>query len=147
MTEATFLASGNTMIEAVNFTAELSNKILLNLDDVAQAERIDIFCNDIGDAEKLDEVLWAKPKYSIISHSLVDKGQDDLIRIGYPGTKFNLMSDCLINLSPDLPKNLDTYKYYLQLVIMDGGDLRARAADTWSKCKELGLSTKFIEAT
>ncbi len=89
MTEATFLASGNTMVEAVNFTAELSNKILLNQDDVAQAERIDIFCNDIGDAEKLDEVLWAKPKYSIISHSLVDKGQDDLIRIGYPGTKFN----------------------------------------------------------
>jgi hypothetical protein len=37
MTEATFLASGNTMIEAVNFTAELSNKILLNLEDVASS--------------------------------------------------------------------------------------------------------------
>ena len=67
------------------------------------------------------------------------------VQIGYPGTKFSLESDCIINVSPDLPKNLDTYKSYLQLVIMDGSSLRERAADTWTQCKKLGLDAKFLK--
>ena len=71
---------------------------------------------------------------------------DDLINIGYPGTKFVLGSDLILNLSPDMPKNLDGYENFIQLVIMDGADLRERAASTWSKCKDLGLKTKFVES-
>jgi hypothetical protein len=51
-----------------------------------------------------------------------------------------------MNLSPDIPKNLDSYKNYLQLVVMDEGKLRERAASTWTKCNKMGLSTQFIES-
>ena len=103
-------------------------------------------CIDINDANYLDERLWNEPEYGLISHNLVTNKPDDLINIGYPGTKFVLGSDLILNLSPDIPKNLDGYKNFIQLVIMDGADLRQRAANTWSKCKDLGLKTKFVES-
>jgi hypothetical protein len=28
---------------------------------------------------------------------------------------------------------------------MDGGEMREKAANTWTQCKEMGLSIKFIE--
>ena len=94
----------------------------------------------------MDERLWNEPEYGIISHNLVTNKADDFINIGYPGTKFVLGSDLILNLSPDIPKNLDGYKNFIQLVIMDDAELRERAASTWSKCKDLGLKTKFVES-
>ena len=114
--------------------------------DRIRANKIDVFCIDINDANYLDERLWNEPEYGLISHNLVTNKPDDLINIGYPGTKFVLGSDLILNLSPDIPKNLDGYKNFIQLVIMDGADLRERAANTWSKCKDLGLKTKFVES-
>ena len=58
----------------------------------------------------------------------------------------SLEADCLINISPDLPRDLDTYQFYYQLVIMDGDKLRERAAETWAQCKKLGLDTTFFES-
>ena len=89
-------------------------------------------------------MLWNNPKYSILDHGLVNNGSGNLIEIGYPGTKFSLESDSIINVSPDIPKNLDTYQSYLQLVVMDGSSLRERAADTWTQCKKLGSDAKFL---
>ena len=146
MIEATFIASGKTMQEALNFTASLVNKIMFEDESFRQVKKIDIFCNNIDDANLLDNILWEKPKYSIVSHSLVNNSSDDLIEIGYPGTKFNLEANSLINLSPDLPKNLDGYENYFQLVVMDGSDLRERAAKTWTECKKLGIKASFIES-
>ena len=118
MVEATFIASGKNMEEALNFTCSLISKLIMGGIDLIHASKIDIFCDDINDAKYLDERLWNEPKYGLISH----------------------------NLSPDMPKNLDGYENFIQLVIMDGADLRERAASTWSKCKDLGLKTKFVES-
>ncbi len=146
MVEATFIASGKNMEEALNFTCSLTSKLIMGGIDLIHASKIDIFCDDINDAKYLDERLWNEPKYGLISHNLVTNKADDLINIGYPGTKFALGSDLILNLSPDMPKNLDGYENFIQLVIMDGADLRERAASTWSKCKDLGLKTKFVES-
>ena len=146
MVEATIIASLKNMEEALNFTCSLISKLIMGGIDLIHASKIDIFCDDINDAKYLDERLWNEPKYGLISHNLVTNKADDLINIGYPGTKFALGSDLILNLSPDMPKNLDGYENFIQLVIMDGADLRERAASTWSKCKDLGLKTKFVES-
>ena len=146
MVEATFIASGKNMKEALDFSAALTSKLLFEDTGFTQAGKLDIFCITNEDANLLDKILWEKPKYAIISHNLVNNSSNDLVEIGYPGTKFTIGSDSIINLSPDLPKNLETYKNYFQLVIMDNGDLRERAAMTWTKCKNMGLKASFIES-
>ena len=107
MVEATFIASGKNMEEALNFTCSLISKLIMGGIDLIHASKIDIFCDDINDAKYLDERLWNEPKYGLISHNLVTNKADDLINIGYPGTKFALGSDLILNLSPDIPKILD----------------------------------------
>ena len=47
MIEATFIASGKTMQEALNFTASLVNKIMFEDESFRQVRKIDIFCNNI----------------------------------------------------------------------------------------------------
>jgi len=145
MLEATFIASGKNLKEALDFSAILAHKVLLGKENFIQSSKLDIFSNNIEEANQLDTILWEKQKYSMVSHNLVNNCSDEIIRIGYPGTKFNLGADAIINISPEFTKNLDTYRNYYQLVIMDGGEMREKAANTWTKCKEMGLSIKFIE--
>ena len=146
MVEATFIASGNSMEEAIEFAASLTHKMILGDKGFLQADSMDIFCSSIEDANHLNDILWEKPTFSVISHNLANSAENDLVKIGYPGTKFSLGSEIIMNLSPEIPKNLDSYKNYLQLVVMDGGKLRERAASTWTKCNKMGLSTQFIES-
>ena len=146
MVEATFIASGNSAKDALDMAAVLAVDIMMGEKNFILANKLDIYCDNIDDANTLDTLLWNNPKYSILDHGLVNNGSGKLIEIGYPGTKFSLKSDSIINVSPDIPKNLDTYQSYLQLVVMDGSSLRKRAADTWTKCKELGLNAKFLES-
>ena len=124
MVEATFIASGKNMEEALDFTCSLIIKLITGDIDLIHTSKIDVFCNDVNDANYLDERLWNEPQYGLISHNLVTNKADYLINIGYPGTKFVLGSDLILNLSPDMPKNLDGYKNLIQLVIMDSADLR-----------------------
>tara|TARA_B100001142_G_C14049090_1_gene545145 strand:+ start:231 stop:671 length:441 start_codon:yes stop_codon:yes gene_type:complete len=145
MLEATFIASGKNLKEALDFSAILAHKVLLGKENFIQSSKLDIFSNNIEEANQLDTILWENQKYSMVSHNLVNNCSDEIIRIGYPGTKFNLGADAIINISPEFPKNLDTYRNYYQLVIMDGGEMREKAANTWTQCKEMGLSIKFIE--
>jgi DNA polymerase IIIc chi subunit len=145
MLEATFIASGKNLKEALDFSAILAHKVLLGKENFIQSSKLDIFSNNIEEANQLDTILWEKQKYSMVSHNLVNNCSDEIIRIGYPGTKFNLGADAIINISPECPKNIDTYRNYYQLVIMDGGEMREKAANTWTQCKEMGLSIKFIE--
>ena len=146
MVEATFIASGETSTEALQMAASLSLKVLLGTDNFVRSRKLDVFCDNIKDANELNAILWDMPKYSVIDHGLVGQEENTLVQIGYPGTKFSLKSDYIINVSPDLPKNLDTYKSYIQLVIMDDSILRERAADTWTQCKKLGLDAKFLKS-
>ena len=145
MLEATFIASGNNMKEALDFASILAHKILLGEENYIKSSKLDIFSNNIEEATQLDKILWEKHKYSMISHNLINNCSDEIIRIGYPGTKFNLDADSLINISPEFPKDLDTYSNYYQLVIMDGSEMREKAASTWTQCKEMGLNIRFID--
>ena len=119
MVEATFIASGNSAKDALDMAAVLAVDIMMGEKNFIQANKLDIYCDNIDDANTLDTLLWNSPKYSILDHGLVNNGSGKLIEIGYPGTKFSLKSDSIINVSPDIPKNLDTYQSYLQLVVMD----------------------------
>ena len=75
-------------------------------------------------------------KFCFPTNLLINRIQEP-IRIGYPGTKFLTKSTSLINISPDMPNLLDDYETYYQLVIMDGAELRKKAAETWSECKKI----------
>ena len=82
MVEATFMASGKNMEEALDFTSSLISKLITGGIDQIRANKIDVFCIDINDANYLDERLWNEPEYGLISHNLVTNKPDDLINIG-----------------------------------------------------------------
>ena len=44
MVEATFIASGKNMEEALNFTCSLISKLIMGGIDLIHASKIDIFC-------------------------------------------------------------------------------------------------------
>ena len=48
MVEATFIASGKNMEEALDFTSSLISKLIVGDIDLIQASKIDVFCNDIS---------------------------------------------------------------------------------------------------
>ena len=146
MREAKFIASGSSFEEALGFSCKLIAKLFLGEWDFIRSKTIDIYCDDLKQAEKLDELLWEIPKEVLLPHQLVHKqDSDEPIRIGYPGTKFTTKSSSLINISPDMPNLLDHYETYYQLVIMDGAELRQKAAATWSECKKIGLTPEFFD--
>ena len=146
MLEAKFIASGSSFEEALKFSCELTAKLYLGEEGFKRSNTIDIYCDNLKQAEKLEELLWEIPKEVLLPHQLAHK-QDSVepIRIGYPGTKFSNKSSSLINISPDMPISLDDYETYYQLVIMDGAELRKKAAATWSECKKAGLKPEFID--
>ena len=146
MLEAKFIASGSSFEEALKFSCELTAKLYLGEEGFKRSNTIDIYCDNLKQAEKLDELLWEIPKEVLLPHQLTHKQDSDApIRIGYPGTKFSNKSSSLINISPDMPISLDDYETYYQLVIMDGAELRKKAAETWSKCKKAGLKPEFLD--
>ena len=146
MLEAKFIASGSSFEEALKFSCELTAKLYLGEDEFKKSETIDIYCDNLKQAEKLDELLWEIPKEVLLPHQLAHKqDSEEPIRIGYPGTKFLTKSTSLINISPDMPNLLDDYETYYQLVIMDGAELRKKAAETWSECKKIGLTPEFLD--
>ena len=146
MLEAKFIASGSSFEEALKFSCELTAKLFLGEEGFKRSNTIDIYCDNLKQAEKLDELLWEIPKEVLLPHQLTHKqDSDERIRIGYPGTKFSNKSSSLINISPDMPISLDDYETYCQLVIMDGAELRKKAAVTWSECKKAGLKPEFID--
>jgi len=146
MLEAKFIASGSSFEEALKFSCKLTAKLYLGEEGFKRSNTIDIYCDNLKQAEKLEELLWEIPKEVLLPHQLAHK-QDSVepIRIGYPGTKFSNKSSSLINISPDMPISLDDYETYYQLVIMDGAELRKKAAATWSECKKAGLKPEFID--
>ena len=65
MVEATFIASGKTSLEALEMAASVASEVLLGSSNFIKSKKLDIFCDNIDDANKLNEILWIKPKYSI----------------------------------------------------------------------------------
>ena len=146
MLEAVFIASGSSFEEALKFSCELTAKLYLGEEDFKRSKTIDIYCDNLKQAKKLDELLWKIPKEVLLPHQLAHKQDlEEPIRIGYPGTKFLNKSNSLINISPDMPNSLDDYETYYQLVIMDGAELREKAAVTWTECKKNGLTPEFLD--
>tara|TARA_B100001996_G_C18529873_1_gene542580 strand:+ start:219 stop:665 length:447 start_codon:yes stop_codon:yes gene_type:complete len=146
MLEAVFIASGSSFEEALKFSCELTAKLYLGEEDFKRSKTIDIYCDNLKQAKKLDELLWKIPKEVLLPHQLAHKQDlEEPIRIGYPGTKFLNKSNSLINISPDMPNSLDDYETYYQLVIMDGAELREKAAVTWTECKKIGLTPEFLD--
>ena len=146
MLEAVFIASGSSFEEALKFSCELTAKLYLGEEDFKRSKTIDIYCDNLKQAKKLDELLWKIPKEVLLPHQLAHKQDSEApIRIGYPGTKFLNKSNSLINISPDMPNSLDDYETYYQLVIMDGAELREKAAVTWTECKKIGLTPEFLD--
>ena len=106
---------------------------------------IDIRCVSAEDAESLDEIMWSIPKNILLPHNLLHiKDDKSIINIGYPGGKFiNKDNKILINLNPNLPRQIHIYKKTYQLVIEDDAELRSSAANSWKKCKKLGIKAIF----
>ena len=146
MLEAKFIASGSSFEEALKFSCELTAKLYLGEEGFKRSNTIDIYCDNLKQVEKLDELLWEIPKEVLLPHQLTHKqDSNEPIRIGYPGTKFSNKSSSLINISTGIPISLDDYETYYQLVIMDGAELRKKAAATWSECKKVGLKPEFLD--
>ncbi|GIS32556.1 MAG: hypothetical protein Ct9H90mP4_04700 [Gammaproteobacteria bacterium] len=67
MLEVKFLAAGSTSEEAMSFICKLTFKLI---NENGANQKIDIRCQNIDDAMKLDDHLWIEPKESFIPHNL-----------------------------------------------------------------------------
>ena len=145
MVKAEFIAAGSEASYALELACELSAKIYLMESGYGKTGLLDLSCDSLEEAELLDELMWKIPKHLMLPHQLVHKGDELInINIGYPGTVFSKKENkSLINISPDIPKEIDNYDYFYQLVIEDASSLRERAAVTWNACKNKGLNPEF----
>ena len=143
MLEVKFLAAGSTSEEAMSFICKLTFKLI---NENGANQKIDIRCQNIDDAMKLDDHLWIEPKESFIPHNLSNnRTEKDIVEIGYPGTKFSKINNkILINYSPSLPNQLSNYNEYLQIVIEDNSIYREEVAKTWSECRTMNLNPQFV---
>ena len=66
MVEATFIASGETSTEALHMAASLSLKVLLGADNFVRSRKLDVFCDNIKDANELNEILWDSQSLVVI---------------------------------------------------------------------------------
>ena len=73
MLEAKFIASGSSFEEALQFSCELTANLYLGESGLKRSRKIDIYCDDLKQAEKLDELLWEIPKELLLPHQLAHK--------------------------------------------------------------------------
>ena len=57
MLEAKFIASGSSFEEALKFSCELTAKLYLGEEEFKKSKTIDIYCDNLKQAEKLDELV------------------------------------------------------------------------------------------
>ncbi len=144
MLDVKFLAAGSNAEEAMSFICKLSFNLI---NESKGKQKIDIRCQNIDEAIKLDSELWINPKDSFMPHNLSNnRSEEDIIEIGYPGTKFSKNNNkILINFSPSLPNQLTNYSDYLQIVVEDNSVYREEVVKTWKECKTMSLDPKFIK--
>ena len=146
MLRAEFLSGGNSLEQAMEFTCKLVSSIFIGEQkNISLGSNIHIRCESPIDAQIIDERMWESPKEMIIIHNISNQDNKACpIQISYPGLKVDdQLFNTLVNLNPDLPKDLINYKNLFQIVIEDGGDLRKRAAESWKNCLKLNIETKF----
>ena len=84
MLDVKFLAAGSNAEEAMSFICKLSFNLI---NESKGKQKIDIRCQNIDEAIKLDSELWINPKDSFMPHNLSNnRSEEDIIEIGYPGT-------------------------------------------------------------
>ena len=145
MLKTEFISIGSDLNLAIEIVCELTAKIYIEEDNYLFTKWIDLKCNTLEQAEKLDEAMWKRPANALLPHQLIHAGDPKIrINIGYPGTKFSKNEDrSLINISPDFPLDVQDYNCYYQMVIEDGSLLREKAAETWKQSKKEGLEPEF----
>ena len=145
MSAVEFVVEGSDMNQGIYFASKLTANVFLNKDNLFNFNYIDIRCVSAEDAEALDEIMWSIPKNILLPHNLLHiKDDKSIINIGYPGGKFIKKDNkVLINLNPNLPRQIHIYKKIYQLVIEDDAELRSSAANSWKKCKKLGIKAIF----
>ena len=57
MVEATFIASGKSMEEAIEFAASLTHKMIVGETSFLKANTLDIYCSSIKEANLLNNIL------------------------------------------------------------------------------------------
>ena len=81
MLDVKFLAAGSNAEEAMFFICKLSFNLI---NESKGKQKIDIRCQNIDEAIKLDSELWINPKDSFMPHNLSNnRSEEDFIEIGY----------------------------------------------------------------
>lgn len=84
----------------------------------SKGHRVFVYCNNIQEAEHLDELLWTFRDDSFIPHNLQGEGPEPPppIQIGYDKEPRGF-NDILLNLSNDIPTFHSKFKRVMELVI------------------------------
>ena len=79
MLDVKFLAAGSNAEEAMSFICKLSFNLI---NESKGKQKIDIRCQNIDEAIKLDSELWINPKDSFMPHNLSNnRSEEDIIDI------------------------------------------------------------------
>lgn len=81
-------------------------------------------------AAYIDQLLWRQPEESFLPHMIVNTPTKEMVAITTSKTNIN-SAKALINLNPDIPKNIDDY-----LIIYDMLDLTHPAKEQLSRARE-----------
>ncbi|MFY7698534.1 MAG: DNA polymerase III subunit chi [Legionella sp.] len=83
--------------------------------------RVFVYCNNQGDAELLDELLWTYKDESFIPHNIQGEGPEPPppVQIGY-GDEPRGFNDILLNLATTIPSFYRRFRRVMEIV--DDGD-------------------------
>lgn len=82
-----------------------------------QGHRIFVYCSNVGDAERLDELLWTYKDDSFVPHHLQGDGPEPAppVQIGY-GSEPRGFDDILLNLADTIPSFYTRFQRVIEIV-------------------------------
>lgn len=113
-----------------------------------KAQCLYIHLDTVGEAQYLDEYLWTFQDTSFIPHAIARDKTDDQcpITLGYDATNMAKHSDCLLNLSVNIPVFYTEFKRIFEIVPKEG-ELKGIMRSHYRDYQQQGCQLKTHEVT
>ncbi len=110
-----------------------------------QRRPVKVWCTDVAQAEALDEALWTFEPKRFIPHALMGEVGCEQSPIELLWTSPPLAGDVLINLAPQLPSSVASFKEIIDFVPADD-KLKLLARARYKQLRQLGYQLRTCSA-
>ncbi|MCO6551030.1 MAG: DNA polymerase III subunit chi [Gilliamella sp.] len=108
-------------------------------------QRVQVACQDQGQAERIDEYLWQLETDNFVPHNLAGEGMKggSPVEISWPQKRSSGTRQLLINLQEQFPEFAGVYRDIIDFVPVDE-QLKSLARKRYKLYKEAGFNLKTI---